>query len=255
MKWLASLLLFWTLMADPVFVSAVGNATGGSGTTRTTPSKATTTGNFLFVAVTHYTASVNISSISDTAGNGYAKAGTTQGGDSNQDNEIWYTANPITGHATNVVSILFSGTPSFVDLAFAEFSWSGVSSISYDAESTHALPNTTSLVSNTVTTTAADDLILGNWVAFDSAEPLSNSTGTKMWEQGSGTATDDMVFAYRNTDAAGGYTIALTEPSNGLYRYSIVAKAFKGNASAGAGAAISIIAPILALQHIQGSLR
>lgn len=234
-------------MADAAPVgTAVGNATGGSGSTRTTPAKATTTGNFLFVAITHYTSGVNINSVTDTAGNSYAKAGTTQGGDSNHDNEIWFTANPITGHASNVVSVVFSGTPSFVDLSQSEFSWSGAASIAYDAEAAHALDAGPVYTSGSLTTTAADDLIIGNFVAYDVPSAITDDTGTILWQQGAGSAADDMVTAYRNTNAAGAYTIQLDITSGDTDRYSIVAKAFK----AVAGASASSFLPPISQRHI-----
>jgi len=215
-------------MADPTFHQADGSEPGGTGTSLSLPAMSTTTGRFLFVTASHYTASVDVSSITDTAGNTYTKAGTTQGGDANQDNEVWYTASPITGNASNVVTINFSGTASFRLGSVSEFSHPTATACAYDAEATHAMTNGTSLVSNSVTTSAADALIIGQWVAFDDPETLSNGTnGTIMWTADQG-GVDDAASAYRFTDAAGSYTIDITSANDspGTDNYSTVAKAF-----------------------------
>lgn len=219
-------------VTDPAFINAVGSVLPGTGSSSASPALSTTTGNFLFVAFTHYTSGVNITEVIDSAGNIYTKAGTTQGGDANQDNEIWFTANPITGHAANVATVSTSGPAAFRNVAQAEFSWSGAGSVAYDAEAAHALVTGPTWLSNSLTTTAVNALVLGNFVAFDNMRALANSTGTMMWQAGSGTDADDMAFAYRLTDAPGSYSIQLVQAGGpDTDRYSIIAKAVKPTAA------------------------
>jgi hypothetical protein len=196
----------------------------------------TTTGRFLIVTASHYTVGVSISSVTDTAGNTYSKAGTTQGGDANQDNECWYTASPITGNASNVVSINFSDTAQFQLGSVSEWSHPTATGLSFDAESAHAMSNGTTLASGSVSTSAADGLLIGQWVAFDDPETLSNGTGTVMWQQNAG-GVDDAASAYRIVGAAGSYTIDITSANDsaGTDNYSTIAKAFTFTTGGGGG--------------------
>jgi hypothetical protein len=229
-------------MADFVAVGAVGNWIAGSTTTGTSPTKSTTTGNFLFVSLTHYTSGVSVTGVTDTAGNTYVKAGTTQGGDASHKNEIWYTPAKITGNAANAATMTTSGAASYRIICQAEFSHPSADSIAFDAEAAHALVASSSLAytSNALSTTVADDLILANFVAFDGPVAFSNSTGTIIFESN----PDDLALAYRFADAAASYSIALGVAANSTNRYSIVAKAFKavsgGTAAQLAGAATGV---------------
>lgn len=211
----------------PAFVSAVGTDLANGPTPFASPTKATTTGNYLVVCLTHYDSNeIVVTGITDTAGNTYTRAGTVQGGDSNQENLVYFTPSPITGNAANVCTVQSSGgNCNYRNIAVLEFSWPGTSGITLDAEATHAFPSGLALDSNAVVTTVPNSLIVGNWVSFDTTQVLTETVGTKAWEQGAGGAADDMVAAYLLTGAAGSYTLGMTQPATG--RYSIVVKAFK----------------------------
>lgn len=218
-------------MALPVFVRATGVYGGGNvgGVALTTSAMATEAGGYLFVSSTHYTPGVNVSAVTDTVGNTFVRAGTVQGGDANQDSEIWYTPNPITGTLSNAVIVKYTAAASYRDAAQCCFSWGGTSSITYYAEASHAFPSASAQTSGTLSV-ADEGLIIGNWVAYDNPVGLSSSTGTIMVGIPT-TTTCDMAVAYRlYTTSSVAATITLVK-SSGTERYSIVAKSFKGVAA------------------------
>lgn len=217
-------------VADPTFHTGVGARNDGIASTLNAPSMATTTGRYLFVGVSHYTSGVDISGVSDTAGNTYTKAGSTQGGDSSHDQEIWYTANPITGNAANIVTVTFNGSAIFRVITVGEFSLSGSTSVAYSSEATGVITLGTTHTSNSVTTTAADALVIGmaEWWGDGSPSNLTATSGSWAYVATSGSRFGLM---YLNTDAAGGYTWAFTSAStNDFY---LTAKAFNFTVSGG----------------------
>lgn len=218
-------------MALPVFVRATGIYGGGGsgGAALTTPAMATEAGGYLFVSSTHYTSGVNVSAVTDTVGNTFVRAGTVQGGDANQDNEIWYTPNPITGTLSNAVIVKYTAAASYRDVAQCCFSWGDTSSITYYAEASHAFQSASAQDSGTLSV-ADEGLIIGNWVAYDRPAGMSSSTGTIM--VGLSTATCDMAVAYRlYTTSSVAATITIVSSFGGTDRYSVVAKSFKGVAA------------------------
>lgn len=194
-------------MADPTFHSATG-VTGASVSSLATPAMSTTSGRFLVFLVDKYQASTTITGVSDTASNAYTRAGSSQGVDASNTHEIWYTASPITGNGSNVVTVTFSGSVGDAIISVAEFSLSGATGMSYDAEATiKTTSDGTSHVSNSLTTGGADALVVGGFVYWSNPREINDGTnGIVMWESGSG-GIDNGAFAYRTTDAAGSYTI------------------------------------------------
>lgn len=222
-------------MAAPVFVRATGVQGGGAtgGIALTTSAMQTTTGGYLFVGACHYTSGVNISAVVDTVGNTFVKAGTTQGGDALQDNEIWYTPNPITGTLSNAVIVRYTASASYRDVIQCLFSWGGTTSITYDTQATHAFPSTSICASNTLSV-ADEGLVIGNWVGFDNASPVSNTAGTTIMVAVPNTASCDMATCYRVFTASSGVaTVQLVNTGNSTWgtRYSVVAKSFFGIAA------------------------
>lgn len=226
-------------MALPSFVNATLVTPGGTGTACTTTALATTTGSFLFVSSTHYTPGINISAVVDTVGNLYTRAGTVQGGDANQDNELWYTPSSIVGTASNSVIVRYTGTAAFRDVSQCQFSWGGTTSITYDSEAAHKLVSGSAQTSNTLSV-AAEGLVIGNWVAYDDTWTVSNGTGTII-ALGPTTALPDMVVAYRLfTLSSAAATIGIILGATGR-TFSGIAKSFKAVA---AGTSTPAAAPI-----------
>lgn len=219
-------------MADPTFVQASGFTSGSAtDTVAATPAISTTTGNFLFVLVGKYQSGRSITGVTDTAGSTYTRAGSSQSQDASHTQEIWYTASPITGNASNVVTASFDASTAWRTVIAAEFSLSGATACAYDAEASLALTaNGTTYTSNSLTTGGIDALVLGGFIAWTDSTELSDGTGTIMWETGAA-AVDDAAFAYRLTDAAGSYSISLTGSTS--QQFTVNAKSFTFTASGG----------------------
>lgn len=223
-------------MALPAFLAGTATAVGATGSLGSSPALATTTGQFLFVGSTHYTSGVNVSAVTDTAGNTFVRAGTVQGGDANQDNEVWYTPDPIAGNAANIVTVRYSGNAAFRDISQVAFSWGGATSITYYAEAAHTLDACPNLISTSISV-EAEALIIGNFVAYDAARALSNSAiGTIAASVGGG-GVNDMCTLYRLVTASGGAVIGCGITSIDTDRYSIVAKSFRALAGGGTATA------------------
>lgn len=209
------------------FIQAKGISNVVNATALTSTAISFATGSFLFVHTSHYT-NMNISSVIQTTGaNTFLKAGTTQGGDANQDNELWYTPNPVVGTTSATFQVRFTGSAEFRLMQVAEFSWGGVTSISYEAEAAHALATGSARTSLTLTPLVSDNLILGCWVAYDGAVALSSGPTTTLAGDAVGSTADDFALGYRLVDSVSAYTVSLIGPTP-TGRYSVIAKAFKG---------------------------
>lgn len=209
----------------PVFHGGVGAASGATGSgTIDSPALATTTGRFLVVLVSKYQSGPTITGVTDTAGNTYIRAGSSQGGDSNHEEEVWFTPAPITGNAANVATVSFSATTSFRVIAQCEVSLAGATAMAFDAEAALRLHGTTS---NSLTTTVAGALIIGGYIAWDTPGEISDgATGIAGWEEYA-FGIDNAAIAYRVAGSAGSYSIDLSVTGAFAGDYAIVAKAFK----------------------------
>lgn len=234
-------------MALPAFVRATGLFGGGAagGIALTSSAMATETGSYLFVGSTHYTTGVNVSAVTDTVGNTFVRAGTVQGGDANQDNEIWYTPNPIVGTLSNAVIVKYTAAASYRDVTQCCFSWGGTTSITYGTEAAHAFPSGSAMASGTLSV-AAEGLLIGNWVAYDTPRETASSTGTIMIAVPN-SASSDMVTGFRLFTASNAVaTLTIVQNTSVPNRYSVIAKAFRGIA----GTATAAISPTLALMGV-----
>lgn len=216
------------------FLQAVGATNVAAGSAITASALATNTGDYVFIHASHYTTGMNVSAVEFT-GATMTKAGTTQGGDANQDSEIWYSIDPVVGTTTAIAVVRFSGNATFRIIEAATFSWGGIASISYEAESTHALASGSARVSNAITTLTDDALLIGAWVAYDVAISLSNDTATIVGPA-TGSTADDFALGYRLAASASAYTLSVVGP-NPTQRYSVIGKAFKGVAGGGTATA------------------
>lgn len=226
------------------FLQATGLEPVGSDTAVTSSAIAITTGSYLFAHASHYTTGINVSAVIQTSGgNTFVKAGTTQGGDANQDNEIWYTPSPITGTTSATFQVRYTGSAGFRIIQVAEFSWGGITSVSYDVEATHALISGSAHTSNSLTPTQADSLLIGAWVAFDAPRSLSTGSATLIGPA-TGTTADDFALGYRLANSISTYTVSVIGPST-ADRYSVILKAFKGVAAGGTVTAMPSTLPLL----------
>lgn len=209
------------------FVQAIGSTNAAGGTAITSSALSIATGNYLIVHASHYTTGVNVSAVVQTSGaNAFIKAGTTQGGDANQDNEIWYTPSPLVGTTSATFQVRFTGAAAFRIIQVSEFSWGGVTSISYGVESAHILKSGSVCSSLTLTPLTSDNLLIGAWVAFEDPHLLSSGSATLIGPA-VGAGTDDFGLAYRLVDSVSAYTVSVII-NNTSHVYSTVCKAFEG---------------------------
>lgn len=230
--------------------TAVGTSNSASATSIASPAKSTTTGNFLFVAISKYQSSTTINSVTDTAGNTYVRAGTTYGGDSNHKMDIFYTPSPITGNANNVATANFSGSSAFRVIAQAEFSYSGATGITFDSEASGKLDAsaTTTHTTNSTTVNDANDLLLTFFIAWDATITISSwTTGTELIDIGPG----DAQFAYNLPGSTGSKTMSGTTAIGS--QKAMILKAFTPTVSGGTG--LFIINPDVIMQAINTSTR
>lgn len=96
-------------MAGPLFVNG-SNGTLGSGSSVVLPAFIVTAGNAILVFIRLNNNALSVTGISDTAGNTYAQIHTDTNGGSRI---LLWQANNISGHATNVITVSFSGSDSF----------------------------------------------------------------------------------------------------------------------------------------------
>lgn len=226
------------------FIQAIGVEAPTAASALTSSALSFATGSYLFVHASHYTSGLNVSAVIQTSGgNTFVKAGTTQGGDANQDNELWYTPSPVTGTTSATFQVRYTGNAEFRIVQVAEFSWGSVTSISYEAESAHSLVTGSARVSLTLTPLVSGNLLLGAWVAFDTPRVLSAGTATPIGPV-TGSTADDFALGYRLVDSVSAYTLSLIAPFEDS-RYSIIAKAFKGVAAGTATAATLGTLPLL----------
>lgn len=222
------------------FIQAIGHEPAGAASAITSSALSITTGRYLFVHGSHYTTGINISAVIQTSGgNTFIKAGTTQGGDANQDGDIWYTPSPITGTTSATFQVRYTGNADFRIVQVAEFSWGSVDSISFEVESAHNLVSTSAKASLTLTTGVADNLILGAWVAYDFRTSLSTGSATMIGPATTNADEDDFALGYRTVDSASAYTVTLIGTVTDR-RYSVIAKAFKGVTGAGTATAATL---------------
>ncbi len=195
------------------FVNATGNANSSSATTLALTAFSVTTGNTIIVATSNYTAGNKrtVTGVTDTAGNTYTQAGSAAGGDSTHNMDMWVATN-ITGHASNVVTITYSGSAAFRYGAAVQYSGLATSDV-YDVGSSGKLDgsNTTAHTTNTNSpnTTQADTLLLGFYVTWDAAYTFSASTPNALRH----TNTTNTAFVERIATTTGAYSTTVNTSS------------------------------------------
>lgn len=214
--------LYTVATPPPVAYVSGSIASSGSstGTTWTAPSIATTAGNTLIVGTSGYTSGSAVTGVSDTAGNTFIKLGTTGGGDATHKMDVW-TAYNIQGNAANVVTLTYNQATAFRVVAVAQFS--GLAADGYDAVSAFKLDaasTATHTTANTATTAQASELVVGFYVSWSAALPV--------------TAMEPNIVAVQNEDAALAYQIvsaigpqSVTVQTDGDNQLVSVANTFK----------------------------
>lgn len=137
--------------------TGTGGFTGGSATTIATAATSLTTGNFIVACVRRGTASISVSSVTDTAGNTYHHAiGPIESGAGAV--EIWYSEN-VTGNASNVVTANFSGATISRSIITAQFYGMATSS-SLDQTASGTSTGASPVTSGSLTTTRGNEVLI-----------------------------------------------------------------------------------------------
>lgn len=206
----------------PAFVNGANSGSDSSGQLTRTVTLDCYAGNTIFVGTSNYTASgVAITGVTDTAGNTYSKCGSSGGGDGNHTTEVW-AAHSATNHTSNVITVTFASNADYRVAVAVQYDGI-VASGFYDAGSTGLLSaDAATKVTNALTTTEANDLVLGWWVSWNGLGGAVNTT--------SGSSTSRVFvalsgFSERVAGSAGSYTTEITTSSTGTH-YSF-ARAFK----------------------------
>lgn len=169
--WLAS-----PAQAQIAYVNSASPIVGGSGTPTSFGATSLTTGNLIVVAI-RWSGAVTISSITDTALNTYAQAG-TQVITGSDHFSIWY-AQGVTGNASNVVAINFSAAPGGGSVYAVTAQYSGLATSSaLDGTPVTATANSSGVTSPTFSTAQASELIVSGFAVAAGNMTTVSPSGT-----------------------------------------------------------------------------
>ena len=187
------------------------------GTSFATGAFAATNGNAIVVFIRSGGAggSLNVTSVTDTAGNTYTQRVTNF----DRDPSMWvYVAKNITGHATNVVTVNISGTTSYT-WAFA-VEYAGVDADPEDVYPSNDDTAATDLVTNSITTNFHEEVVvLGG--SQDTLSTFTAGTDFTLIDGAIGNVTLGGTFGgveeYITGSALGGYTGHMTSDTSAQY--------------------------------------
>jgi hypothetical protein len=193
-----------------------------------------TTGNALFVGVRWFDVggSINISSITDTAGNTYVQVGGGKvSGASNEQLDIWYALN-ITGNASNIVTVNMGSSVQFWGVVVEQ--WSGIATSSAD-DGVHATDDTTgtTLTSTAFSTSQANTVVFCIAQVANTGQAWTADTGAGYTLRGN---DDDQVLASQSrefTSQQTGVTVSFTS-ADGTSSKHMYVSAFKAVGGGGA---------------------
>lgn len=207
-------------MTVPSYITgAVGDASNANNT-GATAAFSHTAGNPILVAC--QADDVDVTGVTDTAGNAYAKLGSTYtGGGTNQS---WWFSPGTTGHATNVVTQAHSGG-----------AWPRIVATEWSAGATHDATyapagnqdNSSPFTSTAATTAQNDSVIVGQFSNRDSGGAMSSSAPSVFRLE---TASQDFGVASNDAATAGSWSVAVVSAST-TENHSCFAVALKAAAA------------------------
>lgn len=201
---------------------------GSAGNSQSTNTFSATTGNHITVFVRSVTTNT-VSSVTDTAGNTYTVRSTGP----NFDPSIWcYTAENITGHASNQVTVTISGVITFWWVYAVQCSGLATSSATDIASSAKTGTGVTDLVSNSFSTAQAEEIVL----VAASQNALTNYTvGTDFTLLDGSIGLGGLNFGgvqYRITSSAlSSYTAHITSGVTNQYNMAVLSLKGAGGAA------------------------
>jgi len=209
--------------SGPAFVNGTYVTSGAySGDYSDLPSISVTDGNAIIVCVSNFTAGQpQVSSITDSYGNTYTMCGAEGNGNSSHTMEMWIAHN-VTGGASNVIRVNFSASAQFRHVLVAQYSGLATSDAYDSGSSTAITPAALTHTTNTVTTTANDDLLIGFYVAWDVAAINGATDPNFARVVGAGCAIVEKLAT-----TAGSYTVTATSSQSTLSAQACFVRAFK----------------------------
>jgi hypothetical protein len=203
-------------------IAYVNGSTGKSNagaTTLAAAAFAATTGNAIFVSI-GCQSTKTVSSIADTAGNTYSRAGQYISGVNTV--ELWFAQN-ITGNASNVVTVTYSGSATKRRVSVTQYSGCATSSIQDTGYAPAGNADTTSPKQSTAATTASDNevVIAAAYDVEDDTELLTASSGTTLRQS---INSSDFTTCERITTTAGSYNTGFTGEDD--QEWIFIARAF-----------------------------
>lgn len=154
------------------FVSSTSgeNFGGGEDTTIAATAFSVTTGNAIVVGIRFWDndGGKSVSSVTDTAGNTYVRAGSAYTQASGTEMDVWYALN-ITGHASNVVTVTFSHGVAYRTVLAHQYSGFATSGSLFDAEINVGGTGGTITTAASLTTANANELIFAVFSVDSSA--------------------------------------------------------------------------------------
>jgi chitodextrinase len=199
------------------YVQSNWTAPGTSLTSVTvTYAAAQTAGNLNVIAIGWLDSTHQIQSVTDTKGNVYAVAASPVVISGSRSQAIYYAKNiAVAAAGANTVTVTFNGSTAGPDIRIAEYS--GLNTASPLDVSVGASGNGTTLSSGSVTTTSANDLLVGaNNVAHTTTSPGSNFTQRLQ--------TDNQnILEDRIVSATGSYSAGATQSPSGDWIMQMVA--------------------------------
>jgi hypothetical protein len=185
------------------FINGTHDTTGNSlGSSIAAPSISITSGNSIIVGVSNYSSGQpDVISIADSYSNTYTRCGSVGNGDASHTMEMWIAHN-VTGGGSNTITATFDANANFRVIMVAQYSGLATSN-AYDSESATSITSSTlSHATSSATTTAADDLLIGFYIAWDVAVVTGATTPNYARVVGSGGALVEKIAT-----TAGSYTV------------------------------------------------
>lgn len=216
--------------------SAAKIQTGG--TSYAAPAFNTVAGNTVIVFACNYTngAPVEISGITDTAGNTYSRCGSIET-QSNWRAGCWIAYNA-TGHANNVVTVTFAGSADNRGIAVAQYSGLVTWDNPYDTGAANALTTAgddPAVSGSTGQTSYDDELVCGFFVQWDgvtNATAFEDADGCtlRVWssDDTGNPNTPNIAIVDRIVDAKGSYTTSLDTVGGSGLQFVHFVRTFRG---------------------------
>lgn len=202
--------------------------------------KSTTTGNALFVFIKwENQAAPIVTSVTDTAGNTYVEASEFSHPTGSEPSGSLYYALDITGNASNVVTVNFSGTTNLYNRILVE-EFSGVATSSATDGSVQTNSGTGTSYSTSNISTSQSGLVVLGVAGYTSLSSWSGTPGTPDFSVGATRSDCGLLYLISGSSQ----TVTPAASATGSDRWVAIAQAFKDAAPAGRTTKNTLAAPL-----------